>query len=132
MICVGKYEEALREMNAGLYDNTINGKCSECGGCCLNILPMSRQEIDRIKKYIRKNNIKEQKHIVPTVDPAIDFICPFLNIGKKDHKCTIYEIRPAICKCFICNDPKGAAKHKELFVEGMMVVNVRSVFFGGQ
>lgn len=129
MICVKNYEDVLREMNAELYDNTINGKCCECGSCCSNLLPMSRIEIDRIKRYIRKNNIKEQKHIIPTVAAVVDLTCPFLNIGKKKHKCTIYEVRPTICKCFVCNDPKGAVRHKELFVD-MIPVNVRACFFG--
>jgi hypothetical protein len=30
-------------------DNTVNGKCSRCGECCSNLLPLSEKEISDIK-----------------------------------------------------------------------------------
>ena len=35
-----------------------NGKCSNCGGCCIPWLPLTYKEIDTIKDYISKHNIK--------------------------------------------------------------------------
>lgn len=88
----------------GNYDNTINGMCSECGDCCSNRLPMSQKEINQIKLYIKKNNIVEQKHGVFALSKtSLDLTCPFLDDTKKTHKCTIYPVRPQVCKEYICN-----------------------------
>lgn len=40
-------------------DFTVDGKCSGCGNCCSNILPLSDVEVKRILEYIRQNGIKE-------------------------------------------------------------------------
>ena len=29
-------KEVVSNMNSGLYDFTVDGKCSECGSCCSN------------------------------------------------------------------------------------------------
>ena len=39
-----------------------DGKCSCCGECCSDMLPLSDAEIIKIKKYIKKNNIKMISH----------------------------------------------------------------------
>ena len=57
---IGTFEEMWRDMEAGVFDYTVAGHCSNCGSCCSNILPISPQEILRIKLYIKKNQIKEQ------------------------------------------------------------------------
>lgn len=79
-------------------DYTNNGKCSNCGRCCSNLLPLTDDEIVRIKKYIKKHNIKKQVH---NVLEKIDMNCPFRDEINK--KCLIYEIRPEICRQFMCN-----------------------------
>lgn len=48
--------------NIQITDFTFNGKCSNCGQCCSNLLPLSDSEVKRIKQYIKKHNIKEQRH----------------------------------------------------------------------
>ena len=99
----GSFADVLESYKAGTKDFTENGKCSGCGQCCSNILPLSKSEIETIKEYIRTHGIKQQKHLMPFAN-AVDFdlCCPFMDISKAE-KCTIYEVRPLICKVFMCN-----------------------------
>ena len=96
------YDIVLKRILNSCTDFTINGKCSNCGECCGSILPVTKKEIKRIKAYVRKHNIKPHKNdVAPAVEMVIDLTCPFRN--EKEHKCDIYNVRPLICKCFICN-----------------------------
>lgn len=126
---IGTFEQAIKDMEHGVYDMTDNGKCTGCGNCCSNILPMTDKEIEAIRKYIKKHHIKEFKHGIPLANPAFDMTCPFLNTDKKTEKCMIYEVRPAICRCFICSEPNGALKHKELYEGIRKPIDVRREFF---
>lgn len=112
----------------GPYNNTKDGKCSQCGGCCGNILPMTDKEVETIRKYIARYNIKEFKRVFPFQNPSLDLTCPFLDDNKKTEKCRIYEVRPFICRHFICNN-KEQDLPKEFFEEEYKGVNVRETFF---
>lgn len=70
-----------RDMADNIYNFCKDGKCSQCGNCCSNLLPMSQKEIDVIRRYIRKKHIKECRHIAPAT-VAYDMTCPFLDTGK--------------------------------------------------
>lgn len=87
------------------HDYTCNGVCSECGACCTDCLDMSDEEIQTIKDYISTHNIKPCNHIPVLAAPgtSVDFLCPFLNTHKENHKCMIYEVRPMMCKAYICS-----------------------------
>ena len=129
---IGTIEQMIKDMEHGVYDFTKEGECSQCGACCSNMLWLSDSEISRIKRYIKKHNIKEQKHIAPAVlveQPKLDLTCPFLNEKKKTEKCVIYPVRPAICECFICSDPQGARNRPELYEEERVPVSMRETFF---
>ena len=80
-----------------------DGKCSNCGECCSNILPLTQKEIKRIKKYISKHNIKPCEHVYNVLrDKPVDMICPFRdNVNKR---CTIYEVRPLVCRLYMCSN----------------------------
>ena len=109
-------------------DFTINGKCSNCGGCCSDLLPMSDFEVNRIKSYIKKHNIKEQRH---NVFNGIDMTCPFRD--ETNRKCLIYAIRPEICKQFMCNHKKeDIIKTKYHFHNINRIVFMRNEFFGSK
>lgn len=112
----------------GPYNNTKDGKCSQCGGCCGNILPMTDKEVETIRKYIARYNIKEFKRVFPFQNPSLDLTCPFLDDNKKTEKCRIYEVRPFICRHFICNH-KEQDLPKEFFEEEYKGINVRDTFF---
>ena len=83
----GNIEQLLKEFSDGTYDLTDNGKCTQCGQCCSNILPMTEDEIATIRKYIKKHRIKEHRHNYPTATPTMDMTCPFLNDDKSKEKC---------------------------------------------
>ena len=51
-----------RDMEDNIYNFTKDGKCSGCGNCCSNLLPMSQKEVDAIRRYIKKHGIKECRH----------------------------------------------------------------------
>ena len=130
---IGAIEKMIKDMEHGVYDFTKGGKCSQCGACCSDLLPISESEYYRIRRYIKKHNIKEQKHIAPAVlaeQPKLDLTCPFLNENKKTEKCAIYPVRPAICRFFICSNPREARNHPELYEEERVPVSMRETFFG--
>lgn len=122
-------EQVQKDFEHGVYNMTENGKCTGCGNCCSNILPMTDKEIEAIRRYIKKHHIKECKHRIPLAKPVLDMTCPFLNTDKKTEKCTIYSVRPNICRKFSC-DPE---QRPELDIEYAViarVVNVRETFYG--
>lgn len=100
-------------MNAehAVTDFTKDGKCSQCGGCCSKMLPLSDSEIERIKKFVKKKKLKPHKLPVNPllVDQPIDCTCPFLRFNNDDRGtwCSIYSVRPDICKAFTCNKDDG-------------------------
>ena len=125
----GTFTQMQEEFNNGTYDFTDNGKCTQCGACCSNLLPMTDEEIETIHKYIKKHNIKEHKHILPLAEPTIDMTCPFLNDSKPNEKCDIYEVRPRVCRDFIC-DPKQRPPVDVKYASKCRNVFVREEFFG--
>lgn len=116
-------------MEDNLYNYTVDGKCSSCGNCCSNMLPLSRKEIEIIKKYVKRHRVKECKHVPPVVGKNYDMICPFRD--NKNRICTIYPVRPEICKKFICDSEKRAKKDRKLMRQTREVVLMREMFFGG-
>lgn len=122
----GSLEEMLEEFKNGTYDMTKNGKCTQCGACCSNLLPMSSKEVKEIKRYIEKHKIQEFKHLIPVVNQPMDMNCPFLNTDKSCEKCLIYPVRPMVCRKFSCNPalrlPPGN--------KNLAVIDVRETFFG--
>lgn len=124
----------LQSVQRGMEDNIFNftkdGECSSCGNCCSNLLPMSRKEIDVIRRYIQKHNIRESKHIIPVTKQPYDMVCPFRDNGKKI--CTIYPVRPEICRQFICDNKKRKKHNQKLLGQTREIVMVREEFFGGK
>lgn len=108
-------------------DYTVDGKCSNCGNCCSNLLPITETEKKLIHRYIVKHKIKENKKNFPTSDIAIDMTCPFRNEDKK--KCEIYSIRPLICQLYQCNKDINAYDGKLLSEEQRLVTNMREEFY---
>lgn len=127
---IGTLQEVIRDMKSGVYDYTKDGKCVGCGKCCSALLPLSSQEIKDIKQYIKQHHIKEQKHIPPTREPVFDLTCPFLNESSENEKCTIYPVRPHICRVFQCNQPPSTIKeNKEHFWKTRKSCDMRETFF---
>ena len=86
----------------------VDGKCSNCGECCADLLPVTPEEIKRIKAYVEKHHIKERND-KPFYDPnATDLTCPLRN--NKEQRCEVYPVRPLICRQFICTKSLEQAK----------------------
>ena len=125
---LGTLEEIKRDMESGIWDFTKDGECSNCGQCCSDFLPVSAKEIQTIRRYIKRNNIKEQVHFLPTARPYIDMICPFRN--NREKRCEIYEVRPAICRDFRCDKPKKQIwADRDLYQAKCRVVSMYETFF---
>lgn len=122
-------DEVLEDMKAGVFDFTKDGKCSNCGQCCADLLPISEEEVRKIRAYIKRNNIKEQNHFLPTVlAPSFDATCPFRSVAES--KCVIYEVRPAICRDFQCDKPKKQIwADKDMYHGLYSARSMRATFF---
>lgn len=129
MEVISVLESVKKGMDDNIYNFTVNGKCSQCGACCSDLLPMSEKEIIEIRRFIKKNGITECKHLLPTANPCMDMTCPFLDTDKKSEKCRIYPVRPAICRQFICDSEKRAKHNRELLKQTRRIVDVRREFF---
>ena len=106
-------------------DFTKNGKCSGCGACCSTYLPITQKELKVLKAWVKKNRYKPSNIYAPTNmrGHTLDLTCPFLN--KDTGKCDVYDIRPAICREFICN--KDISKR---YRNAFTVHNLRKDIFG--
>ena len=112
--------------NWTVKDFTVDGKCSNCGKCCSNMLPLSKFEIQRIKNYIKDKGIKEQRH---NAIVGVDMTCPFRDEANK--RCLIYDIRPDICKQFMCNHTQEDIENiRDNYHKENQVVFMRNEFFG--
>ena len=129
---VGFLNEIIKDMEAGVFDYTQKGECSNCGNCCSDFLPISTEEIRRIEKYIKKHGIKEQTHFLPTaIVPMADMVCPFRSNAER--KCVIYEVRPAICRDFRCDKPRKQIEADKAMYHGLYAPHsMRITFFGGE
>lgn len=86
------------------YQKTF--KCGKCGKCCNNIIDMKIDEMSNIAtkmnmnvdNFIKKYNLEKIKINESTDCYRLDngSFCPFLN----NKKCTVYDVRPQICKEF--------------------------------
>lgn len=126
---IGTLESMMNDFKSGVYDFTNNGKCIQCGSCCSNYLLMTKKEISVIKNYVKVHKIKAQLHTAGLKEPVFDMACPFLDLTKDKEKCTIYKVRPKICKEFSCCSKKRKPLNKEFTLLKAMVVDVRETFF---
>lgn len=102
-------------------NDTLPEGCNGCGKCCQNILMMHDDEIIRIKKYIKQNNIKPVNR--NTIFTNSD-ICPFLN---ENNRCNIYPVRADICKNFFCKNFMETDMNYDY--RGIKAIEVLGTFF---
>ena len=95
-----------------------NGKCSNCGGCCIPWLPLTYKEIDTIKDYISKHNIKP----IP-LQEGNDYYFDCCFHDRKNKRCTIYPVRPEVCKNFICSASNSKIKRDRYYYDRRADVN---------
>jgi Fe-S-cluster containining protein len=84
-----------------IYSKLPTIKCKgDCASSC-SYIPVGKLEIERITKWLGFNPFPplDEKMINDVMDGQMDLIsyqCPLLKEGK----CTIYKIRPLICRLF--------------------------------
>ena len=119
-------------MEMNIIDYTVNGACCSCGMCCSNFLPMDWQEIDRIRRYIRKHNITATISAVLYDSAEVALLdCPFRDNAKRC--CKIYPVRPRICRSFQCNKEKTVLMKERTDAHlrnGGKEIDMRATFFG--
>lgn len=122
----------LTERAGGVTDLTDNGECTGCGACCGSMLPVSAEEIRTIQRYVKRHGIKPYVDRGPWSNFDFDLTCPFLDRGKKDKKCRIYEVRPFICRMFNCHvemNMLDAIRVKNHYAKGDVgIVDMRKLF----
>lgn len=85
-------------------------KCSNCGQCCGDWLPVSDREIKKIRNYIRKHKL--------TLKAGQGLACPFRD--NENQVCMIYAVRPFICQTYNCGNKsgtKGNSRQSAIFGE---------------
>lgn len=108
-----------------VYNYCKDNKCSCCGNCCGDILPLSKQDIEKIDKYLKKNKIEETPRCTLV---EYDNTCPFRD--NKNKKCKIYEVRPEICRVYQCNKTAYEVyKNREMTYIGKLTRSMRNLFF---
>lgn len=120
----GTLLEILNDMKHGVYNFTKDGKCTKCGNCCTALLPMTKDELKTIKRYVKRKHIQIVKHT-----GGFDLTCPFRNdeLGI----CTVYEVRPQICRDFQCDKPQkkiDETKEQYKYDNRFHTVNLREIF----
>lgn len=75
-----------------------------CDDCC-GPLMMSRLEAKRIRRATGVDPMALLTTLAKSKDPGC-LTCPFVH--PETHRCTIYEIRPAVCRVF------GSSEHPRL------------------
>lgn len=83
-----------------IEDMTCNGECSRCGNCCGMFIPFTDAELEEIKKYVKKHNIKPYDRM-NKLTGQFSAHCCFYDENKKE--CRIYPVRPYVCRDFICS-----------------------------
>lgn len=102
-------------------DFTKDGDCSRCGACCSNYLPMSKKELKVLKRWVKRKHFKMQKS-----KDVLDITCPFFD--KEAKMCACYEVRPEVCRNFLCKTAKeGGYSPKDS--SKFPIVNVRKDIF---
>lgn len=114
---ISEIVKTIAEGKVKITDNSCGGKCSKCGECCTNFLPISQKEIETIQKYVIANNIRPQKQMLVMQNRLT---CPYYN-GRK---CLIYEARPLICKEFYCYKKPSVEMAEKFSKDKYVTVNM--------
>lgn len=120
--------ESYLDSDRHVTDFTNNGVCSQCGGCCTDLLYLSEKDIKTIKKYMEKHHIYEHTNMsVLDMASAVDITCPFLT---DEGSCQIYEVRPNICKTFKCDmSEKEIIQNQNRYKSRFKLQSMRDLFF---
>lgn len=128
MAYYGSIQEAP-PADATYENNCVDGKCSNCGNCCTDFLPLTKGELDRLYNYAKSHGLKEHRQAPFWDKNATDLTCPFRN--QQTQKCEVYPVRPLICRSFTCAKPLDVAKHdRDEIHKARKVMSLRYEIFG--
>ena len=94
-----------------VYDFSKNGECSRCCHCCGPLIPLTMKEANKMKELYKTNEyvrrvVDRNCSIVYNEETGefdrINLVCPFADL--EEHKCSIYNDRPQVCRVFRCHD----------------------------
>lgn len=98
-----EYLKAVAEKNIIDYKNP---SCNNCIDCCGALSVVSNEEFKKINKQLKSPRWKSQLEGAKNryrkraaIKEYTDLRCPFQN----NNRCTIYEIRPKVCREFHCS-----------------------------
>ena len=78
--------------------------CKECGECCVKLVfPMvgSGQWFTDFTEFVNST----RPGLMELKDGILRLMVPCVHL--KDHRCSVYEERPVICKNFLCKKARG-------------------------
>ena len=129
---IGSLEDALAKRPT--TDLTVDGRCSSCGQCCNRFLMVTNAEVKRLRRYVTVHKIAPADHL-PAVatKPMFDLTCPFRDNDAR--RCTVYPVRPAVCRRYTCSarltDAQRAHRLRELGQRGRYRdVDIMTAVFG--
>jgi Fe-S-cluster containining protein len=127
-----RYGKISDLVKVDLYtQHCVDGKCSGCGDCCIDLLPLTDAELEQLKKYANEHNLKEHRHSLFFDKKAIDLTCPFRNNETK--QCDVYAVRPQICREFICSKSLDTAKNdRDSLSASRITCSLRYEVFGNR
>ncbi|MGL5716424.1 MAG: YkgJ family cysteine cluster protein [Cetobacterium sp.] len=98
-------KETLNHKPVKLCDE--NGNCNGCNSCCSITSPISKDELIKLKRLFKKRHLKKFiENLMLYKDQGINDQC-FFHI---DGKCSIYNLRPDVCKVYHCDPKRGEGK----------------------
>ena len=96
-----------------------NRNCSNCNACCSIGAPLLEDEFVKIKKYLQNNKQGKvaMKEAIARIKKnnkmgRISMVCPFSNSNRK---CSIYSVRPQVCREFHCDKELHKNFNKDKF-----------------
>jgi len=108
-------------------DFTQDGECSNCGFCCSDTLPLSVDDLELIKEFMKDNKLepsKSRQEVYMDGKLASSPGCPFRNNETK--RCNIYSHRPKICREYKCCIPKDEFDYQNA---DDLTRSLRQIFF---
>lgn len=124
-------DELQTGLEARYLNKCIGGKCSGCGDCCTDLLPLTQKEVDRLREYAIAHDLRAHTQMPFYESGGVDLTCPFRN--QITGKCDVYEVRPHICRLYICSKQTRQAtieRNRWTFSKGVSTRSLRYEIFG--
>lgn len=101
-------------------NNSDKGKCSKCMSCCTDFIPLTQEDIFRIKNYMKTHPV--ERNVMTDASGNYLVLCPFLS----ESGCQIYPVRPEVCRGFSCWHNNFSIKKNKVKCLANAVVNGKS------